>query len=153
MTQPEFTDHPARVVDPLFSIVRQDLGQAQKLLAGAVENLMDGFLKISALSRSQQNLNTDGALLVGAAAARSVLMVDEIERTANAMVLNLQFQDMVSQLLVHAQRQIDMLEGMMAGLEVPGNLSMEDALQQVADIALRKPVAVDGMRGGEMELF
>lgn len=59
--------------------------------------------------------------LAGPVAARSVLVADKIERTASAMVQNLQFQDFVSQLLGHAGRQIDALEGVIVGWEAPAD--------------------------------
>ena len=90
----------------------------------------------------------------------------KLEHDVNAAVTNLQFQDIVTQLLGHVGKRIHAVSGVTAALAPIATLHAEDAAardaaQRAIDEALenartsteRNPVRQQSMQSGEVELF
>jgi methyl-accepting chemotaxis protein len=100
------------------------------------------------------------------AAAQLAERTAKLEHDVNAAVTNLQFQDIVTQLLGHVGKRISALSGVVAALAPFGALQSHDpAAQQSAQRALdealenarasteRNPVRQQSMQSGDVELF
>jgi hypothetical protein len=132
---------PVRLVADLqdsLLIVVHDLGRLDRLLADAADTLMSRFLSVS------ENLE--------APASGQLLAVDGVRGALQAAVIELQFQDMASQLIGHTSKT---LQGCAYRLACE-SMSPEDgdAVPFVDGVPDRpNPVTQDEMDAGSIELF
>lgn len=127
----------AELQDSLLVVVH-DLSRLDNLLAHTMENLMERFTSASA------NL-ADPALV-------DSKELDSVRSALRAAVTELQFQDMASQLIVHASKT---LQGCAYRLAAE-SMGMEDgeAVPFVEEVPERpNPVTQDEMDAGSIELF
>ena len=146
-----------------LATVKDDLRHANELLLDAVANLLTNALAISnACLRQEQVVLCDE----DSRQKETLLALNrEIDAQSNELIVNLQFQDMVTQLLDRVLVTIDSLENTRslaaddAGEEqsfhsTQMNSSERDAeLCSLAQGARGKPVMSRDMQSGEVDLF
>lgn len=132
--------------------LQRDMVQMKSLIDDAVGNLMTNFAAITELTRSLARcLDETPPDERGRCAAQ----VREIERQSRSAVVNLQFHDMVSQLLGNMRSRIDALEtaARLASGDAGASQQIRDALAQVSFLEQRKPTAQPVMKTGDIEMF
>ena len=146
-----------------LATVKDDLRHANELLLDAVSNLLTNALAISnACLKQQQVVLCDEDLRQK---EQLLALNREIDARSNDLIVNLQFQDMVTQLLERVLATIDSLEnsrsltaddagGKQCFHSTQMNSSERDAeLCSLAQGARGKPVMSRDMQSGEVELF
>ncbi|PHV10980.1 methyl-accepting chemotaxis protein [Chitinimonas sp. BJB300] len=125
-----------------------------------------------ALTLSQVKSQSDG---MEKAMSDLHVIAGEVEVSTNAAITSLQFQDLVSQSLVHTQLRVGVIANLMTGLKTVattlqnnghhgGEARQQDALKQFKDcvraaikdldnVVHRNPVTQTAMKGGDIELF
>jgi hypothetical protein len=127
----------AELQDSLLTVVH-DLKRLDGLLAHAMDNLMDRFTSANTHLDSLELVRTDG--------------LDAARSAVRAAVIELQFQDIASQLIAHASKT---LQGCAYRLAAE-SMGSEDgeAVPFVEDAPNRpNPVTQDEMDAGSVELF
>ena len=156
-------------VDEYFCDIKDELGQADKLVSDAVNNLVMNFNYISKLTSSHHSM----VLAIEKMAApvdnepvlqllkRQMKIAEKIEQELSAAVTSLQFGDLVTQLLSHTAHQIDALSMSLhridrQGINRTGGRSLNEISEAVISVkkhSKAKPVVQQGMRVGEVDLF
>jgi hypothetical protein len=132
---------PVRLVADLqdsLLIVVHDLSRLDHLLADATENLMTRFMGASQLLASAANVQCEE--------------LESVRGTLRAAVIELQFQDMASQLIGHTSKTLQGCAYRLAS----ESMSPEDgdAVPFVDEVPDRpNPVTQDEMDAGSIELF
>jgi hypothetical protein len=149
------------------SCLQRDMVQMKSLIDDAVGNLTTNFAAITELTRSLARC-LDETPLIRRGFVQTVLeetppdergrcaaQAREIERQSRSAVVNLQFHDMVSQLLGNMRSRIDALEtaARLASGDAGASQQIRDALAQVSFLEQRKPIAQPVMKTGDIELF
>ncbi len=127
----------AELQDSLLVVVH-DLARLDRLLAHAMENLLERFTSASENLADQKLLKSQE--------------LDAVRNTLHAAVTELQFQDMASQLISHASRTLQGCAYRLAS----ESMGAEDgeAVPFVEDVPERpNPVTQDEMDAGSIELF
>lgn len=158
--------------------VRSEVRRAQDIFSEAVVQLIGSFQDVNMHALRLRQL---GGQTVGDGEAGSVdkfernLIAEQVEQAVNKAVLSLQFQDVVTQLLGHVGRRLDVLDEVVCDelrlaevLRDSGDpettLQTLDALRKHVDqlaqklVTLKKgvdnnPVSQTGYAGGDVELF
>lgn len=160
-------------VDEYFCEIKEDLGQADKLVGDAVNNLVMNFNYISKLTSSHHGMVLAIEKMATPADNEPVLQLlkrqmkiaEKIEQELSAAVTSLQFGDLVTQLLSHTAHQIDALNISLQRIdrqsikktsgrrldEIHNEISK--AVVSVKNKGKNKPVVQQGMRVGEVDLF
>lgn len=160
-------------VNDYFSNIKNDLNQIDRLVNDAVTNLVINFKFINELSKSHHDMVLTIEKLSIPKENKPVLellnkqmaIADKIERELESAMISLQFGDLVSQLLVHTTRQIEMLNSVLQRIDRIKNSQKNPdsspemhneitlAVQQAQSKNLSKPVVQQEMQNGEIELF
>lgn len=160
--------------DEYFTGIKNELGQAERLVSDAVNNLVMNFRYISELSKAHHDMmlaiermavpveNTAVIKLL----QQQVRSAEKIEQELSTAVTSLQFGDLVTQLLQHTTHQIDVLnvtlhrldrdQGKQGGCykklsEIHDDISK--AAVSVGQNSKNKQVVQQGMETGDVELF
>ncbi len=160
-------------VDEYFCGIKEELGQADKLVSDAVNNLVMNFNYISKLTSSHHGM----VLAIEKMAApadnepvqqllkRQMKIAEKIEQELSAAVTSLQFGDLVTQLLSHTAHQIDALNMSLHHIDRQsinrlGGRSFSEVGNEISESVISikkhgksKPVVQQGMRVGEVDLF
>ena len=160
-------------VDEYFCDIKEELGQADKLVNDAVNNLVMNFNYISKLTSSHHGM----VLAIEKMAApadnepvqqllkRQMKIAEKIEQELSAAVTSLQFGDLVTQLLGHTAHQIDALNMSLHHIDrqnfnKPGGRNLNEVRNEISKAVISvkknsksKPVVQQGMRVGEVDLF
>lgn len=160
-------------VDEYFCDIKEELGQANKLVSDAVNNLVMNFNYISKLTSSHHSMVMAIEKMAAPADNEPVLQLlkrqmkiaEKIEQELSAAVTSLQFGDLVTQLLSHTTHQIDALNMSLHRIDRQsvnrvGGKSLDEIHHEISDavVSVReknkgKPVVQQGMRVGEVDLF
>jgi len=160
-------------VDEYFCDIKEELGQADKLVSDAVNNLVMNFNYISKLTSSHHSMVLAIEKMAAPADNEPVLQLlkrqmkiaEKIEQELSAAVTSLQFGDLVTQLLSHTAHQIDALNMSLhhidrQSINKPGGRSFNEVRNEVSKVVISvknnvkaKPVVQQGMRVGEVDLF
>ena len=160
-------------IDEYFCDIKDELGQVDKLVNDAVNNLVMNFNYISKLTSSHHDMVLAIEKMAAPADNEPVLqllkrqmkLAEKIEQELSATVTSLQFGDLVTQLLSHTAHQIDALNISLHRIdsqsvnklggrnhnEVRGEIS--EAVISVKKHGKSKSVVQQGMRVGEVDLF
>ncbi|MCB1986304.1 MAG: hypothetical protein KDF49_12860, partial [Nitrosomonas sp.] len=160
-------------VDEYFLTLKSDLNQIDRLVNDAVTNLVINFKYINELSKSHHEMVMTIEKLSIPKENKPVLELlnkqmaigEKIERELESALTSLQFGDLVSQLLAHTTRQIEMLNFSLQHIdqiknnpkktekshEINNEISL--AVQLAHSKKLNKPVVQQEMQNGEIELF
>lgn len=117
--------------------VRRDLEQARDLLHDAVDRLTASFTRIAAL--------VDAAIMEGETAG-------PVQKEVGAVVVALQFQDLIDQLLGHALKRLDAMERTPVAAVADRAAGAGEERKGGAP-AGPKPVAQRHLDPGDVELF
>lgn len=160
-------------VDEYFCDIKEELGQADKLVSDAVNNLVMNFNYISKLTSSHHGMVLAIEKMAAPADNEPVLQLlkrqmkiaEKIEQELSAAVTSLQFGDLVTQLLSHTAHQIDALNMSLhhidrQSINRPSGRSLNEVGNEVSEAVISvkkhgkgKPVVQQGMRVGEVDLF
>ncbi len=170
-TLPDNTEATCNViVDEYFTGIKGELGQAERLVNDAVNNLVVNFKYINELSKEHHDMvlaiekmiiptDNEAALEL---LSRQIKTAEKIEQELELTITSLQFGDLVTQLLVHTTRQIDTLHVTLQQLdkerscrENPGEIqnNLSTVVSTVRTESKKKPVVQQGMHMGDIELF
>lgn len=155
-----------------FDELIRDLSQADRLIGDAVGRLAAGFLHLDKLVRVQRDrtaIVADAAVRepgkpVACLLAGQADIAEQIEREVSAIVVSLQFGDLVSQLLEHSVTRIEMLrnalerKGALPRRGNPCGSGRDEQPDEEPDrarerVSRGKPVIQRDMRAGDFELF
>lgn len=159
--------------DKYFCKIKDDLGQADKLVGDAVNNLVMNFNYISKLTSSHHSMVLAIEKLAVPAdnepviqlLKRQMKIAEKIEQELSAAVTSLQFGDLVTQLLSHTTHQIDALNMSLHRIDRQNfhgsdGRSLDEIRQEISGAVVlakeenkNKPVVQQGMRVGEVDLF
>ncbi len=159
--------------DEYFCGIKNDLGQADKLVNDAVNNLVMNFNYISKLTSSHHSMVVAIEKMATPADNEPVLQLlkqqmkiaEKIEQELSAAVTSLQFGDLVTQLLSHTTDEIDALNMSLhridrQSINRTSTKNLDEIHQEISDavVSVReknksKPVVQQGMRVGEVDLF
>ena len=159
-------------VDEYFCDIKDELGQADKLVSDAVNNLVMNFNYISKLTSSHHGMVLAIEKMAAPADNEPVLQLlkrqmniaEKIEQELSAAVTSLQFGDLVTQLLTHTAHQIDALNMSLHRIDrqsiKPVGRSLNEIEKEISEAVMSvkkqgkaKPVVQQGMRVGEVDLF
>ena len=160
-------------VDEYFLTLKSDLNQIDRLVNDAVTNLVINFKYINELSKSHHEMVMTIEKLSIPKENKPVLELlnkqmaigEKIERELESALTSLQFGDLVSQLLAHTSRQIEMLNFALQHIDQiknnqkdpdkshRKNNEISQAIQLAHSKKLNKPVVQQEMQNGEIELF
>ncbi|MCB1950230.1 MAG: hypothetical protein H6940_10965 [Burkholderiales bacterium] len=156
-----------------FINIKNDLNQIERLVNDAVTNLVINFKYIKELSKSHHEMVLTIEKLsipkenkpVLELLQKQMVIADSIERELGYAMISLQFGDLVSQLLVHTTKQIEILNLALQRIDhqdIPSNFNINQidtsspivrAIQQAKSKKLNKPVVQHAMQKGKIELF
>lgn len=161
--------------DEFFLNIKGELNQVDRLVSDAVNNLVINFKFISKLTKSHHEMVSaieklaapEGSKPILELLEKQMVVADKIEQELEMAVTSLQFGDLVTQLLAHTSRQVEMLSielqrvDRQSGWGKTSNKKMlkrvhEDISEAVAKTTIkstRKPVVQQGMQMGDIELF
>lgn len=166
----QFTEE---VSDEYFMNIKSELGQVDRLISDAVNNLVINFCYISKLTKTHHEMVLLIEKMASPAANKSILellnkqmgIADEIEKELEMIITSLQFGDLVTQLLAHVTHQVEMLNVELQRVDKEDNWKNEKialhtiheeiikAVNSVKAKNNRKPVVQQGMQMGDIELF
>ncbi|GJL75904.1 hypothetical protein [Nitrosomonas sp.] len=160
-------------VNEYFLNIKSELNQIDRLVNDAVTHLVINFEYINELSKSQHESILDIRKLSISMNNKSVLellnkqigIADKNEQELQSALTALQFGDLVSQLLAHTTKQIDMLNKALQHVDYIINMSDSEkhqqeigneismAIQLAVTKRMNKPVVQYEIQKGEIELF
>jgi len=160
-------------VNEYFLNIKSELNQIDRLVNDAVTHLVINFEYINELSKSQHESILDIRKLSISMNNKSVLellnkqigIADKNEQELQSALTALQFGDLVSQLLAHTTKQIDMLNKALQHVDYIINMSDSEkhqqeigneismAIQLAVTKRMNKPVVQHEIQKGEIELF
>jgi len=137
-----------------FTTIKDELGQAERLVSDAVNNLVLNFRHISELSRFHHDMvlaiekmvvptENEAALEL---LQRQIKIAGKIDQELSTAVTSLQFGDLVTQLLLHTTHQIYVLNITLHRLDRDKNQrdSCYQQLSEIHDDISRAVISVDG---------
>jgi len=129
------------------SEVRQDITHAEELLKDAVDKLLEETLVLRS--------GYDASLLLDGGQAEQTLWLHRlVTEWTNASLLQLQFQDMVTQLLDRAKEGVNLLEVLALKTEAGAQAASESVPISDAEAGERKKsVTSRGMQAGDVDFF
>lgn len=161
--------------DEYFMNIKDELNQIDRLVNDAVNNLVVSFRYISKLTKSHHDMVLAIEKMAAPEGSKPILMLlekqmiiaDKIEQELEMAVTSLQFGDLVTQLLAHTVRQVEMLNMELQRIDRQSNrkdgnatlqaIIIREGISQAANGAnarsKRKPVVQQGMQMGDIELF
>lgn len=158
--------------DEYFCSIKDELGQAERLVNDAVNNLVVNFRYISRLTNAHHSMVLAIEKMAAPANNKPILQLlqrqmetaEQIEQELAAAVTSLQFGDLVTQLLNHTTRQVDILNLALrridrksdsGGATSPDEIhcGISRAVAAAKEQNKKKPVVQQGMGTGEVELF
>ncbi|HBV20409.1 MAG TPA: hypothetical protein PKM20_08395 [Nitrosomonas sp.] len=160
-------------INEYFLNIKSELNQIDRLVNDAVTHLVINFEYINELSKSQHESILDIRKLSISMNNKSVLellnkqigIADKNEQELQSALTALQFGDLVSQLLAHTTKQIDMLNKALQHVDYIINMSDSEkhqqeigneismAIQLAVTKRMNKPVVQHEIQKGEIELF
>ncbi len=160
-------------VDEYFLNIKSELNQIDRLVNDAVTHLVINFEYINELSKSQHEAILDIKKLSISRNSKPVLellnkqigITDKNEQELQSALTALQFGDLVSQLLAHTTKQIDMLKKALQHIDYIRNMNdgekhqqeigneISMAIQLAVTKKTNKPVVQHEIQKGEIELF
>mgnify|MGYP003545272862 CR=1 FL=1 len=104
-------------VDEYFMNIKSELGQVDRLISDAVNNLVINFHYISKLTKTHHEMVLVIEKMASPEASKPILelldkqmnIADKIEQELEMAITSLQFGDLVTQLLAHTTHQVEML--------------------------------------------
>lgn len=159
--------------DEYFMNIKGELNQVDRLVSDAVNNLVINFKYISELTRSHHDMVIAIERMAATKENQAILellekqmaIADKIEQELENAVTSLQFGDLVTQLLAHTTRQVEMLNMVLQRIDRQSNgkgekislRGVHEGISKAVNVAnsksKRKPVVQQGMQMGEIELF
>ncbi|SFD90211.1 hypothetical protein [Nitrosomonas sp. Nm166] len=161
--------------DEYFLNIKSELSQIDRLVSDAVNNLVINFKYISKLTKSHHDMVLTIEKMAVPEESKPILellekqmiIADKIEQELEMAVTSLQFGDLVTQLLAHTTRQVEMLNIELQRIdrqstwkEKTGEKSLHavhEGISKAVNMAstknIRKPVVQQGMQMGDIELF
>lgn len=156
-----------------FKNIKLELNQIDRLVSDAVNNLVINFKYITKLTKSHHEMVLaiekmaipKGNKSIIELLEKQMVIADKIELELDAAITSLQFGDLVTQLLSHTTRQVEILSMELQRLDLKGNwktdIAILEAMQKRISCAVnvaqtkneRKPVVQQGMQMGDVELF
>jgi len=156
-----------------FKNIKLELNQIDRLVCDAVNNLVINFKYISKLTKSHHEMVLaiekmaipKGSKPILELLEKQMVIADKIEQELDAAITSLQFGDLVTQLLTHTTRQVEILSTELQRIDLKGNWKADiatlEAMQRKISYAVnvaqteneRKPVVQQGMQMGDVELF
>jgi len=153
--------------------IKNDLNQIERLVDDATTNLVTNFKNINELHHSNQTISSNITIhsipetntLIQESLQQKAIISKKIEDELKSALISLQFGDLVSQLLVHTTKQVEILNRALqhSGVsqselniqstlkDIPHGLS--EALQQAQISRTNKPVEHHEIQTGKIELF
>lgn len=159
------------VIEYLMNI-REELNQVDRLVSDAVNNLVINFKYISKLTKSHHDMVLAIEKMAAPEGSKNILtlldkqmtIADKIEQELEMAITSLQFGDLVTQLLAHTARQVEILNIELQRVNHTNDLrsvsdydAMQTGISRAVNMAKgknkKKPVVQQGMQMGEIELF
>ena len=159
------------VIEYLMNI-REELNQVERLVSDAVNNLVINFKYISKLTKSHHDMVLAIEKMAAPEGSKNILtlldkqmtIADKIEQELEMAITSLQFGDLVTQLLAHTARQVEILNIELQRVNHTNDLrsvsdydAMQTGISRAVNMAKgknkKKPVVQQGMQMGEIELF
>ena len=160
-------------VDEYFMNIKSELGQVDRLISDAVNNLVINFHYISKLTKTHHEMVLVIEKMASPEASKPILelldkqmnIADKIEQELEMAITSLQFGDLVTQLLAHTTHQVEMLNMELQRVDREDNWrngktalhTIHEGITKAVNIAKtknnRKPVVQQGMQMGDVELF
>ena len=159
--------------DTFFVGIQSDLTQIDRLVSEAVNNLVVNFKYISRLTKSHHEMvmmieklaipNESEPILE--LLRKQMVIAENIDQELEAAMTSLQFGDLVTQLLAHTAKQIEMFNRVLQRIDSQDNLagkqnslteiqhSISQAIHITQSQSKEKPVVQQAMHKGEIELF
>lgn len=161
--------------DEFFLNIKGELNQVDRLVSDAVNNLVINFKFISKLTKSHHDMvlaieklaAPEGSKPIIDLLEKQMVVADKIEQELEMAITSLQFGDLVTQLLAHTSRQVEMLSielqriDRQSGWRKKSNKKtlnrihegISEAVALTKSNCKRKPVVQQGMQIGDIELF
>lgn len=161
--------------DEFFLNIKGELNQVDRLVSDAVNNLVINFKFISKLTKSHHDMvlaieklaAPEGSKPIINLLEKQMVVADKIEQELEMAITSLQFGDLVTQLLAHTSRQVEMLSielqriDRQSGWRKKSNKKtlnrihegISEAIELTKSNSKRKPVVQQGMQMGDIELF
>ena len=159
------------VIEYLMNI-NGELNQVDRLVSDAVNNLVINFKYISKLTKSHHDMVLAIEKMAAPEGSKNILtlldkqmtIADKIEQELEMAITSLQFGDLVTQLLAHTTRQVEILNIELQRVSHANDLrgagdydAMQTGVSRAVNMAKaknkKKPVVQQGMQMGEIELF
>lgn len=161
--------------DEYFMNIKGELGQVDRLVSDAVNNLVVNFEYISKLTKSHHDMvlaiekmaAPEGSKPILGLLEKQMVIADKIEQELEMAITSLQFGDLVVQLLAHTAGQVEALNVELQRIDRKGVWkedagknalgAIQNGISKAAEIAKtkskKKPVVQQGMQMGDIELF
>ena len=159
--------------DEYFMNIKMGLGQIDRLVSDAVNNLVINFKYISKLTKSHHEMvlaiekmaAPEGTRPILELLEKQMVIADKIEQELEMAITSLQFGDLVTQLLAHTAKQIEILNMELQRIDRQSNWktgattleAIHEGLSNAVNMAKtknkEKPVVQQGMQMGDVELF
>lgn len=159
--------------DEYFMNIKEELNQVDRLVSDAVNNLVINFKYISRLTKSHHDMVVviekmaapEGSKPILELLEKQMIIADKIEQELEMAVTSLQFGDLVTQLLAHTARQVEILNMELQRIDRSSNWKgqnttsqgIHEGISKAVNMAnaksKRKPVVQQGMQIGNIELF
>lgn len=155
-----------------FMNIKEELNQIDRLVSDAVNNLVINFRYISKLTKSHHDMVLAIEKMAAPESSKPILelldkqmtIADKIEQELEMAITSLQFGDLVTQLLAHTGRQVEMLSIELQRFDRQDDLKnaighevMQKGITSAVNAAKvkskKKPVVQQGMQMGDIELF
>ena len=156
-----------------FMNIKEELNQVDRLVSDAVNNLVINFKYISSLTKSHYDMvlviekmaAPEGSKPILELLEKQMVIADKIEQELEMAITSLQFGDLVTQLLAHTARQVEMLNMELQHIDRLSNWKgrnttlqgihkdISKAVNMANSKSKRKPVVQQGMQMGDIELF
>jgi len=159
--------------DEYFMSIKGELNQIDRLVSDAVNNLVINFRYISKLTKSHHDMvlaiekmaAPEGSKPILELLEKQMIIADKIEQELEMAITSLQFGDLVTQLLAHTARQVEILNIELQRIDRQSNWKsgkktshvLHEGISKAVNVAnaksKRKPVVQQGMQMGDIELF
>ncbi|MBP6056944.1 MAG: hypothetical protein KA524_00710 [Nitrosomonas sp.] len=156
-----------------FMNIKEELNQIDRLVSDAVNNLVINFKYISTLTKSHHDMvlviekmaAPEGGKPILELLEKQMVIADKIEQELEMAITSLQFGDLVTQLLAHTARQVEVLNMELQRIDRLSNWKdrnttlqgihedISKAVNMADSKSKRKPVVQQGMQMGDIELF
>lgn len=156
-----------------FMNIKEELNQVDRLVSDAVNNLVINFKYISSLTKSHYDMvlviekmaAPEGSKPILELLEKQMAIADKIEQELEMAITSLQFGDLVTQLLAHTARQVEILSMELQRIDRLSDWKgrhttlqgihedISKAVNMASSKSKRKPVVQQGMQMGDIELF